>query len=131
MFIVKFNHKACKYSGISLINIDKNYLKLYIFMQAGFLFGIYTYFGYTDLTIDYLYDNCINTIFFNQIWFLEFILRSGFLFEILASFMIFARLLYYPILKLLHLWIIYLEYIYNNIRKFINKYKMRKNKAST
>ncbi len=52
MFIVKFNHKACKYNEINLMSLDKSYLKLYVLMQVGFLCSVYTYFGYTDLSID-------------------------------------------------------------------------------
>jgi len=126
MFIVKFNHKACSYSEINLISLDKSYLKLYILMQVGFLCSVYTYLGYTDLSIDYLYENYRNALFINQVWFIEFILRSGFLFEILASFMIFARLLNYPISKLFYVWIIYLKYISNNMQKLISKDRKKK-----
>jgi len=121
MFVVKFNHKACKYSKINLISLDKSYLIYYTLMQVGFIFGTFTYFGYTDLTIDYLYKNHINSVFISQVGLLEFFLRGGFLFEIVASFMLFARILHYPVSKLLQLWMIYLEYIYNNIQNLGEK----------
>lgn len=123
MFIVKFNHKACKYNEINLMSLDKSYLKLYVLMQVGFLCSVYTYFGYTDLSIDYLYKNYRNALFINQIWFLEFILRSGFIIEILANFLIFARLLTYPFSKLFYVWGNYFEYIIYNIQELINKYR--------
>jgi hypothetical protein len=126
--VVKLNFHAFKHKGIDLRKEDKNYLIIYIVATLGLYAKIYTYFGFTSLTIDYLYteiNNIEDTSLYLKLIYIQFtgilatILNAGFIFQIIGTTMLFMWILNlfsrYNF-KLLYLWGEYINHLLKKIK---------------
>jgi len=86
-------------------------------MHLFFLAGVFTYFGYTDIVIDYLYGNIESPLARPFFMLFDFLLSAGHIFELCCSFLIVFRLLHYPIPVIFGVWISYLEHLLIKLNK--------------